>query len=255
MLLVLDIGNTNTVMGIFRGDDLVGHWRLSTSDRTSDELGLTACDFLRSRSFSLSEVGGAIIASVVPKYEELWADAIRSWIGVEPVIVRHGMRTGIEIDLDDPSELGADRLVNAAAGKAKYGAPLVIVDLGTAITLDVISRGGAYIGGAIAPGLSVSTETLFRRTAKLPQIPLVAPDRAIGRGTKTAIQSGIVYGFVGLVDALAERIFDELGERVKVIATGGHAAIIAPHSRTITAVDQWLTLDGLKLLYGLACEG
>lgn len=249
MLLVLDIGNTNTVIGIFDGDSLAVHWRLSSADRTSDEAGILIQSLLDSRNFLKSDISGAIISSVVPRFEELWTYAIKNYLDTVPFIVRHDMPLGIGVDIDNPDEVGADRLVNSVAAVAKYGYPLVTVDLGTAITLDVVSAEGAYIGGAIAPGLAVSMETLFSRTAKLPQITLTAPEHAIGRNTKNAIQSGIVYGYVGLVDALVERIFDELGRRTPVVATGGHAEILAANSKSITAVEPWLTLDGLLILY------
>lgn len=249
MLLVLDIGNTNTVIGIFKEDTLAAHWRLSSVDHTSDEAGLLMQNLLDSHRFSRDEIDGAILSSVVPRHEEMWTRALSAYLGLTPFVVKHDMPLGMAIDIDNPDEVGADRLVNAVAAMEKYGRPLIAVDLGTAITLDVVSKEGAYIGGAIAPGLAVSMETLFSRTAKLPQIALTAPERVIGRNTKHAIQSGIVYGYVGLVDALVERMFGELGGRTPVIATGGHAGILAEHSRTITNVEPWLTLDGLLILY------
>lgn len=249
MLLVVDIGNTNTVVGIFKDDKLVGHWRITSAMQTSDELGLLVCSLLHTHDHSMKEIKGAITASVVPRLEEVWRESLRRYVGITPYSVKSSAPLGMKIEMDNPSEVGADRLVNAVAAKEKYGYPLIAVDLGTAITLDVVSKDGAYIGGTIAPGLAVSVETLFSRTAQLPQIPLAAPERAIGKNTIHAIQSGIVYGFVGLVDALAERVFDELGTRTPVIATGGHAGIVSKHSRTITNVEPWLTLDGLEIIY------
>lgn len=250
MLLVLDIGNTNTVIGVFDDETrLVAHWRLTSIDRTSDELGLVIQDLMRSRGFSPNAINGAIMASVVPRHEDVWKEALSSYIGVVPYNVKHDMPLGMKIKLDNPDEVGADRLVNAAAAMEKYGTPVIAVDLGTAITLDVVSKDGAYIGGAIAPGLAVSMETLFSRTAKLPQIALKAPEHVIGRNTTHAIQSGIIYGYVGLVDSLVERISSELGCRPPIVATGGHSNIIAENSRTITHVEPWLTLDGLLILY------
>lgn len=249
LLLVLDIGNTNTVVGVFDGETLSAHWRLSTTDRTADELGIMLSDLMRSHRMPIADIRGAIMASVVPKFEELWTEAIAHYTGVAPYVVRHDLPIGMKIELDNPEEIGADRLVNAVAASAKFGCPVIAVDLGTAITLDVVSSDGAYIGGAIAPGLAVSAENLFRRTAKLPQIPLVAPETVIGKNTRHAIQSGIVYGFAGLVDQLVERIFAELGTRTHVVATGGHAGIIATHARTVTAVEPWLMLDGLLIIY------
>ena len=249
MLLVLDTGNTNTVIGLFEDDRLIGHWRFSSSEMTGDEAGLKLQSLLFFSGFSKDKINGAILSSVVPKQEDIWKGAVTRYFGLNPFIVTHSMDLGMKIDIDRPSEVGADRLVNSVAAMKKYGCPLVTVDLGTAITVDVISGDGAYIGGAIAPGLSVSMETLFSRTAKLPQIVLAAPGCVIGRNTKSAIQSGIVYGYAGLVDSLVERIFLELGARTPVVATGGHAEIIAGESTTITNIEPWLTLDGLLILY------
>ncbi|MDR3255842.1 MAG: type III pantothenate kinase [Synergistaceae bacterium] len=248
MLLVLDIGNTNIVVGVFDGDSLTGHWRLSSSDRTSDEAGI----LLRSLVFreGLSDaVDGAILSSVVPRLEEVWYEAICAYLGVRPVVVSRHIDLGLDVDTDNPDEVGSDRLVNSVAAMTKYGRPIITVDLGTAITLDVVSAAGSYIGGAIAPGLAVSMETLFSRAAKLPQIALTAPDRYIGRSTVSAVQSGIVNGYTGLVDSLVEGIFSELGARTPVIATGGHAEILANQSKTITHIEPWLTLDGLLIIY------
>lgn len=249
MLLVLDTGNTNTVIGLFDDDRLIGHWRLSSSEMTGDEAGVKLQNLLFLKGFTKDKISGAILSSVVPRMEGIWSEAVKNYFDLSPFVVSHKMNLGMKIELDNPSEVGADRLVNSVAALQKYGCPLVTVDLGTAITLDVISAEGAYIGGAIAPGLSVSMETLFSRTAKLPQIVLTAPESAIGRNTKSAIQSGIVYGYAGLVDSLVERIFTELGCRTPVVATGGHAEIIAEVSSTVTNIEPWLTLDGLLILY------
>jgi type III pantothenate kinase len=249
MLLVLDIGNTNTVVGVFDGDALIGHWRLSSSDRTSDEAGILARSLIELGGLSCGDVVGAILSSVVPRLEEVWFEAIRSYIRVTPVVVSRHIDLGMEVDMDCPDEVGADRLVDSVAAMTKYGCPAVTVDLGTAITLDVVSPSGTYIGGAIAPGLAVSMETLFSRAAKLPQIALTAPGRFIGRNTMEAVQSGIVNGYTGLVDSLVDGIFSELGTRAPVVATGGHAEILASRSRTITHIEPWLTLEGLLILY------
>lgn len=253
MLLVLDIGNTNTVLGLYDISPgkrcLTGKWRISSLDRTEDEAGLLLKNLLQQHSVPTDEIDGIILSSVVPKLETTWSHALRSYIGAPTYAVTTDSDLGIGIDMDNPSEVGADRLVNAVAAVEKYGCPLITVDLGTAITLDVVSKDRNYIGGAIAPGLAVSVETLFSKTARLPQIPLTPPERAIGRNTKNAIQSGIVYGYAGLLDSLVERMWAELGERTKVVATGGHAEIIAQSSRTITAIEPWLTLDGLVILY------
>ncbi len=249
MFLVLDIGNTNIVIGVFDRGELIGHWRFSSADRTGDEAGLLMQSLLDSREVPRKSLKGAILSSVVPRLEEVWRDALDDYLGLRPFVVSPDMDLGMPVEMDNPREVGADRLVNSVAAMKKYGYPLITVDLGTAVTLDVVSEKGAYIGGAIAPGLAVSMETLFSRTAKLPQVALTPPERVIGRNTKQAIQSGIVFGYVGLVDSLVERMFRELGRRTPVVATGGHAEILAAQSATITATEPWLTLDGLAILY------
>lgn len=249
MLLVFDVGNTNVVMGIYSGAALVKHWRLTSYKRTVDEAGLTLLGFLNNSGLKKEDIHAAAYASVVPSLDEIFLEAIREYLGIPCLKVSSDIDLGVEIRTKNPSEVGADRLLNAAAAKEKYGTPLIVVDLGTAITLDVVSSDGAYLGGAIAPGMEVGMELLFSRTAKLPQISLVAPERYIGRSTVEAIQSGIIYGFVGMIDRLASGIFDELGGPCRVIATGGHAKILAEHSRMVTDVDSWLTLDGLRIVY------
>jgi type III pantothenate kinase len=245
----LDIGNTNTVVGLFEADSLVGHWRLSSIERTCDEAGMMIRSLIGFAGMDASIIEGAILSSVVPKLEEVWRGAICSYLGVDPIVVSRKIDLGLKVETDNPEEVGADRIVNSVAAMTKYGKPVISVDLGTAITFDVVSADGAYIGGAIAPGLSVSMETLFRRTAKMPQIALAAPESFIGRNTMSATQSGIVNGYTGLLDALNEGIFKELGQRTPVIATGGHAEILASRSSTITHIEPWLTLDGLLILY------
>jgi len=249
VLLVLYAGNTNTVLGVYRVEELIASFRLLSERRTADELGLFLRSLLATSSIPHGEVRGAILSSVVPALDGAWIEAVRRYLGISCLRVRAGLDLGIEIRYGVPQEVGADRLVNAVAGVARYGAPLVIVDLGTAITLDVVAPDGAYLGGAIAPGLVVSMESLFSRTAKLPQVALEAPRSVIGGNTAEAIQSGIVFGYAGLIDALAERIFGELGVRCPVVATGGHAAILADCSRTISAVEPWLTLEGLRRIF------
>jgi type III pantothenate kinase len=254
MLLVLDIGNTNASIGVFGGkkaetEELAAQARFSSADRTSDEAGLLLESLLCSNGISKDAIVGAILCSVVPRLEAVWRDAIREYVGVAPVVVSDKLDLGMRIDMDFPGEVGADRLANAVGAAEKYGRPVVAVDLGTAINIDVVSREGTYIGGAIAPGLSTSVHTLFSKTAKLPQVALEAPPSAIGKNTVNAIQSGIVYGYTGLVDGLVRRILSELGEEAAVIATGGHAEILAAESSTIKIVDRRLTLDGLRIIY------
>ncbi|MDR3353418.1 MAG: type III pantothenate kinase [Synergistaceae bacterium] len=249
MLIVLDIGNTTVVTGLFDGERLKGRWRFSSRDQTSDEAGLTLLSLLSSNGVERDGINGAILSSVVPRLEEVWRDAIKSYLGVVPFIVTCDLDLGIKIEMDNPREVGADRLVNSVAAVSLCGYPVVSVDLGTTINLDVVSGEGAYIGGAIAPGLEVSMQTLFSKAAKLPQIALAPPGKAIGRNTVKAVQSGIIYGFAGLVDAIVERVFDELGTTTHVIATGGHAEILAANSKTVTRLEPWLTLEGLRIIY------
>ena len=249
MLLVLDVGNTNTVMGIYEGSHLVKHWRLTSRKQTADEVGFMILGLLGASGISKENISASVYASVVPSLDEMFMDGISNYIGVPCLKVTPDLDTGLEVRLKNPTGLGADRLLNAVAGVQKYGAPLVVVDLGTAITLDVISAEGAYIGGTIAPGMELGMESLFSRTAKLPQISLEAPGHYIGGDTAEAIQSGIVYGTVGLVDTLIRGVFSELGGPCRVVATGGHAEILARHSEMVREVDQWLTIEGLRIIY------
>lgn len=249
MLLVFDIGNTNTVMGVYQGTKLINQWRLMSKKQTADEVGFTIIGLLSSSGISKDDIDGAIFGSVVPPLDEMLREGVRKYVGVECMRVSTKLDTGLTIKMKNPTGLGADRLLNAVAGIAKYGKPLIVVDLGTSITLDVVSTEGAYLGGIIAPGMEISMESLFTRTAKLPQVELVAPEHYIGGNTIEAIQSGIMYGTAGMVDRLIKGIFKELGGPCRVIATGGHSTIIAKYSNRIDIVDQWLTLDGLRMLY------
>ena len=249
MLLVLDVGNTNTVMGIFDGEELIRHWRLTSRKQTADEVGFMVLGLLGSSGISKESIEASVYASVVPSLDEMFMEGIDKYIGVPCLKVTAELDTGLEVRLKNPAGLGADRLLNAVAGVRKYGAPLVVVDLGTAITLDVIAADRAYIGGTIAPGMELSLDSLFSRTAKLPQIALEAPGRYIGGDTTKAIQSGVVYGTVGLVDTLLRGVFKELGGPCRVVATGGHAEILAAHSDIVREVDQWLTIEGLRIIY------
>lgn len=249
MLFVIDVGNTNTVVGIFDGDLLVNHWRLISKERTADELGVYLLTLLGTAGISPSSIDGAVLSSVVPPVDAAFVQGVRRYFGVECLRVSPAIDLGIEVAYGAPHEVGADRLVNAVAGAARYGTPLVIVDFGTAITVDVVSNEGAYLGGAIAPGLVTSMEALFGKTAKLPKVGLDAPGSPIGKNTMESIKAGVIFGNAGLVDSLVERIWTELGTEAHVVATGGHAEAIAEHSRTIRSVDPWLTLDGLKMIY------
>lgn len=249
MLLVLDVGNTNTVMGIYDGEKLINHWRLTSKKQTADEVGFTILGLLNSSSIIKEDITGAVFGSVVPSLDEMFMEGLKTYIGVPCLKVSQKLDTGLQIKMKNSTGLGADRLLNAVAGVKKYGAPLIVVDLGTTITLDVVSPDGAYLGGTISPGMEIAMESLFSRAAKLPQVGLEAPARYIGGNTIEAIQSGVVYGFVGMVEALVRGVFSELGGECRVVATGGHARILAAHSALITNVDPWLTLDGLRIIY------
>lgn len=249
MLLVIDMGNTTTVTGLFREEKLVHRWRLTSVRKTSDEVGILLLNLLSLASVSPSEIKGVIMASVVPTMDCIVREAFQNYLALECIKVTPDMDLGIEIAYKNKWEVGADRLVNSVAGVARYGAPLIVVDFGTAVTLDVISRDGAYLGGTISPGLITGMEALFGKTSKLPQVGLEAPERVIGCSTKSAIQSGIVYGTAGAVDGLVRRIWKELGYESTVAATGGHGAAVAEVSETIGHVDPWLTLEGLRIIY------
>ena len=249
MLLVLDVGNTNTVMGIYSETELVGHWRLTSKKQTVDEIGFMISGLLDAAAIQKKDIEAAVYASVVPSLDEVFMLGIKQYIGVDVLRVSQRLDTGLELKMKNPTGLGADRLLNAVAGIAKYGAPLIVVDLGTTITLDVVSAEGAYLGGTISPGIEISMESLFSRTAKLPQVILDAPQHYIGGNTVEAIQSGVVYGCIGMVDSLLRGIFSEIGGSCRVVATGGHAPILAKHSDIVNEVDHWLTLDGMRIIY------
>lgn len=249
MLLVVDVGNTNTVLGLYRGKTLTHHWRLTSGSHTSDELGLALLNLLGNAGLQAAGISGAVISSVVPPMDLALREAIRFYLGIEALFVSTELDLGIEVLYRAPHEVGADRLVNAVAGAEAYGVPLVIVDFGTAITLDVVSRERAYLGGAIAPGMAVSMEALFGKTARLPKVSLTAPPSVIGKTTMESIQAGIMFGTAGLIDTLVRRIWEELGEKTRVVATGGQAESVSPYTETIEKVDPWLTLEGLRLIY------
>lgn len=249
MLLVIDVGNTNIVMGIFSGDKLAGKWRLTSRKQTADEVSFMISGLLSACSIKREKIKGIAYASVVPSLDSMFIEGLKGYIGVPCIKVSTELNTGLVIKMKNSSGIGADRLLNAVAGIEKYGAPLIVVDLGTAITLDVIDKDGAYIGGTISPGMELSVESLALKTAKLPQITLTAPDNFIGGDTSEAIRSGIVNGCVGMVEYLLDGVFKELGGKCKVVATGGHAGILAELSSYVSNVDEWLTLDGLRIIY------
>ena len=250
MLLVIDTGNTTTVAGIYDGDELIAHWRLSSILHTSDELGIYFLNLLSTKGISPSQIHGAAFASVVPSLDFYMTGAIREYFGVNPLQVNALTDTGIRVLTKTPREVGADRIVNAVAGREKYGCPLIVADYGTAITFDVVSPEGDYLGGAIAPGLNSGISALFSKAAQLPQVALNVPESVIGRSTVEAIQSGILFGNAGLTDRIVEMIRAQPGmSSAKVVATGGHAGLMAKLSRTIDYVDKWLTLEGLKMIH------
>lgn len=254
MLLVLDVGNSTTMVGIFEKTQLLQHWRLSSQRHTSDEIGLLLSNLLMTSGINRSEVDAAIISSVVPALDSLIIEAAENYFGVVCLKVSIALDLGMPIRYAAPKELGADRIVNAVAAAAKYRVvgcekPIIVIDYGTAITFDVISRDGAYLGGAICPGLISSIEALFGKTAKLPQVALESPGSVIAQSTVEAIQSGVLYGNAGMTDKIVSLIEEELGEKSIVIATGGHAGLMRRYSKSIEHVEQWLTLEGLRIIY------
>ncbi|MEW6573003.1 MAG: type III pantothenate kinase [Bacillota bacterium] len=250
MILVLDVGNTNITAGLFREHQLAVAWRLVTRrEQTADELGLVFRQFLREEGFGPESVRGVVACSVVPPLNQVVEEMCRRYFGQQVFFIGPGTRTGVPVKYENPREVGADRVVNAAAGYTLYGGPLIIVDFGTAITFDVVSAKGEYLGGVIAPGVGISCEALFSRAARLPRVDLVPPPTVIGRNTVHSMQSGIVFGFAGMVDEIVKRIRAELKDEVQVVATGGMAGLIARESKTIRQIDPFLTLTGLRLIY------
>jgi type III pantothenate kinase len=250
VLLVVDVGNTQTHFGAYDGDTLVEHWRFATvRTSTSDELGAVLLSLLALRGLGFEDIGASIVSSTVPQLRPEWTAMAARYLGHEMPVVGPGVRTGMPIRIDNPRELGADRLTNAVAAYEKLGGPVVVVDLGTALTFDVVSEGGEYIGGIIAPGVEISMEALTQRAAALPKIDLTPPRALIGKGTVDAIRSGVVYGFAGQVDAIVTRLRAELGEETEAIATGGLAGAIVPFCETIEDIDDDLTLEGLRIIW------
>jgi type III pantothenate kinase len=250
MLLVIDVGNTNTVLGIFDKGELVHDWRVRTvTDHTVDEYGMLIYNLYKSSKISSRGITDIIISCVVPPMLNILEPLCEKYFNVKPLIVGPGVKTGMPIYYDNPKEVGADRVVNAVAAYEKYKQDLIIVDFGTATTFDYVSAKGEYMGGCISPGLMISCEALFERAAKLPRVELSTPKSVVAKDTVSSMQAGIVYGYAGLVDGLVERIKAEVKGNPKVVATGGLAKIVAPETRTIEAVDDMLTLEGLFLIY------
>jgi type III pantothenate kinase len=256
MLLVIDVGNTNITLGVYDGDAPGPRWRLATGiEKTADEYGLQIRNLFRNSGLTVATVRSAAIASVVPPLTGIFADACRKYLACEPLVVDSACRTGVNILYEDPAQVGADRIVDAAAALKLYGGPACIVDFGTATTFDAVTREGDYLGGAIAPGIGIAAEALFKRAAKLPKVDLDRPPSAIGRQTAHSLQSGLLFGYVGLVEGMVGRFRAELGNEMKVIATGGLAEIIARETKAIDVIAPWLTLEGLKIIHDLNVEG
>ncbi len=249
MLLVVDVGNTNIVVGLFEGDSLLSSWRISSDRRrTPCEIAALLKSLFDLSRLRVGEVEGAVISSVVPPLTGVVKRAVEMLFDVDVLVVGPGVKTGMPILVDNPREVGTDRIVNAVAAYHKYGGPLIVVDFGTATTFDAVSGRGEYLGGAISPGIGISMEALFRETAQLPKIDFKRPKRVIGKNTVESMQAGIFFGYVCLVDGMVERMREELGD-ARVIATGGLAEAVAAESRTIEGVDPWLTLEGLRIIY------
>src|SRR5689334_16005704 len=252
MLLVVDVGNTQTHFGTFRGEELLEHWRFATvRESTADQLGAALRNLLELRGYSFGEPEGSIVSSTVPQLEPEWTTMVSRYLGHEMLVVGPGTKTGLPIRYDNPREIGADRLVNAVAIRERFGGGAVCVDFGTATTFDVVSRGGEYLGGSLMTGIEISLEALSERGARLPKVDLAPPRSVIGKNTIDAIRSGVVYGYAGAIDAILRRLYDELGERASVIATGGLASLVVPYCEEIEEVDDLLTLTGLRLLHEL----
>ncbi|MDH3442551.1 MAG: type III pantothenate kinase [Deltaproteobacteria bacterium] len=250
MLLAIDIGNTNIVLGLYQGKKLITHWRLATqSDRTADEYGVLIAQLIAVEGFRCAQISAVVASCVVPPMLTMTQELAKKIFKLDPLIVGPGIKTGMPILYENPKDVGADRIVNGIAAYEKYRDTCVIVDFGTATTIDLISQKGEYVGGAIAPGLLIALEALVQRASKLPRIEVVKPLEVIGKNTVSSIQAGIFFGYAGLVDGIVRRIQDEQGVHCKVVATGGLASLISSECSTISDVDEFLTLDGLRIIH------
>ena len=249
-ILVVDVGNTNIVLGIYQKHQRLIDWRLTTAQhRTADEYMIILKGLLEHEGLLLEEFQAMVISSVVPPLMMSLEQLAKKYFGIKPMIVGPGIRTGINIRYENPREVGADRIVNAVAAHELYQGPLIVVDFGTATTFDAVAANGDYLGGVIAPGIGISTEALFQRAAKLPRVEIIRPKKVIGKNTVSSMQSGIVYGFAGQVDAIVQRMKEELGGNPRVVATGGFAELIGKETESIQIVDPFLTLEGLRIIY------
>lgn len=250
MLLAIDIGNTNVTLGVFVGEELRATWRLATDiHQMADEYAALLFNLLRYQGLEVSDIKEIALCSVVPPLLRAFDDLSQRYFHTAPLVVGPGVKTGVRILMDNPREVGTDRIVNTAAAHYLYRGPLIIIDLGTATTFDIVSKEGDYLGGAIAPGIIIAAEALYTQTAALPRVELVPPKKAIGNNTITAMQSGIVFGYVGLIEGMVTRIQRELGEKATVVATGGYAGLIAGETTVINHINPDLTLIGLRLIY------
>ena len=250
MLLVIEVGNTNTKIGVYEGARLLTSWRLTTRrEQTADEYGIFFETLLRTRGIQATQIGGVAISNVVPPVQQTLEWMTEKYFNVLPFTVEPGADAGMPLMIDTPRELGSDRVIKCVAAIAMYGPPLIVVDLGTATTFDCVNAAGEFIGGAIAPGITTAMDALIQRAARLYRVELVRPKEAIGRNTVTNIQSGMVYGYAGLVDGIVDRMKHEMGEDTKVVATGGHAGLITDVARSVQHVNEDLGLEGLRLLY------
>ena len=252
MLLAIDIGNTNIALGIFEGETLRATWNVATDiDKTADEYAVLLLNLLPMEGLNLSDIDHVSMACVVPPLLTIFEELSQRYFNISPLIVGPGVKTGVRICTDNPREVGADRVANAAAAHHLYSGPMILIDFGTATTLDVLSKEGDYLGGAIAPGILIAAEALFERASKLPRVELVPPEHAIGKNTVTTMQSGIIFGYVGLIESLVNRMNHELEQEAYVVATGGLAEIIARQTKVVNTVNMHLTLIGLRLIHEL----
>ncbi|MFQ5826208.1 MAG: type III pantothenate kinase [Dehalococcoidia bacterium] len=256
MLLAIDIGNTKIALGVFQGEELRATWSIASGlHRLTDEYAAILLNLLPRQGIDISQIHHAVLCSVVPPLISTFEELCQRYLEISPLAVEAGVKTGVRVSTDNPREVGADRVVNSAAAYKLYGGPVIIIDLGTAMTFDVVSREGEYLGGAIAPGMEIASEALFMRTAKLPRVELERPKHAIGRNTVAAMQSGIIFGYIGLIENIVARLRQELGGKATTVATGGQADIFIRETKAIDIVNPHLTLIGLKLIYELNSPG